>query len=414
MKKKFGLWFNIVTICLCVCAIAIGVYSATTANLNASGKLGFTAHNCKADITGTIYGHATGNSADGLPVAEADAETFGTVSLDGDTKSLSLGETRYFTDMASTDGSVAPIVITLAITNTSKFDIVASVTSATATSPVAIESPTEDVKITQNSTESLTFTLTLTSTANGVTPSSDNVNISLHLEKYVSPFYVADNKLFVNMGTDPDTGNPIRWYAIAKDNAGTFETLKSTQVTSVEAGTYVFISEYILDYSDSSPCIEFNSTATSSNNYGANYEGSIIQSFVNGNDANSLYTKYKLGNAKYADVYGNILPYRWGEEEISDYITSSKVTCPASERQTLWLLSNAEYILCFGDGDTSGVAKMLSTNLNNNWWLRSPNSYESMGGYCDVWYVKDTGGLGYEPVPGGRFGVRPAFQITIS
>ncbi|MBQ7885015.1 MAG: hypothetical protein IJ318_02855, partial [Clostridia bacterium] len=61
MKKKFGLWLNIVTICLCVCAIAIGVYSATTANLNASGKLGFTAHGCDVDVSGTIVGHATGN-----------------------------------------------------------------------------------------------------------------------------------------------------------------------------------------------------------------------------------------------------------------------------------------------------------------------------------------------------------------
>ncbi|MBQ7885194.1 MAG: hypothetical protein IJ318_03790, partial [Clostridia bacterium] len=309
---------------------------------------------------------------------------------------------------------VAPIVITLAITNTSKFDIVASVTSATATSPVAIESPTEDVKITQNSTESLTFTLTLTSTANGVTPSSDNVNISLHLEKYVSPFYVADNKLFVNMGTDPDTGNPIRWYAIAKDNAGTFETLKSTQVTSVEAGTYVFISEYILENSTGGDTIFFNSSRTAENNYGANYGGSTIQTYINGTGAGSMDARYNFSSS---EIWGTIELKDCGSETVTDSDAGSDVTIPATNDQTLWLLSYSEYNSWFGNDDSCGIGYLLNNASSAAyWWLRSAGKIYSIDDdMSDVWCVDRGGRMEcnhasvYE-----EYGVRPAFQITIN
>lgn len=67
-KRKFSLILNVVAICLSICAIAIGVYSIKSAKLGISGSVGFVAHNCNVDVTGYIYGHASGNVADGKPV----------------------------------------------------------------------------------------------------------------------------------------------------------------------------------------------------------------------------------------------------------------------------------------------------------------------------------------------------------
>ncbi|MBQ7884616.1 MAG: hypothetical protein IJ318_00765 [Clostridia bacterium] len=243
MKNKFGLWFNIVTICLCVCAIAIGVYSATTANLNASGKLGFTAHGCDVDVSGTIVGHAAGNTADGLPVTAP--ESLGaTVEVRSDTKTLDLGS-RYFTDMASTDGSAEDIVVTLTVTNKSKFDITAEITGTTVAenTAISITATPESQIIAQNESATVTITLTLTSTASNIAmPSADNVSIDMEFNKFVEeefPFYViseanTDEKfnyygyLATTMGHAVEecdrTTSDLEWIAFAVRGTGTEET----------------------------------------------------------------------------------------------------------------------------------------------------------------------------------------------
>ena len=86
MKSKFRFWLNIITICFCVCAVAVGVYSATTAQVTASGKIGFTAHGCKVEVGGNIYGHGVKDGADhqdGLPVPSNTPVPFATATLDG-------------------------------------------------------------------------------------------------------------------------------------------------------------------------------------------------------------------------------------------------------------------------------------------------------------------------------------------
>ena len=77
MKKKFSLWFNIVTIYLCMCAIVIGVYAVSTATLTLSGQIGFTAHGCKVNVTGYIYGHGMKNGLDSGSLANITAAFIG-------------------------------------------------------------------------------------------------------------------------------------------------------------------------------------------------------------------------------------------------------------------------------------------------------------------------------------------------
>ena len=136
MKHKFNLWLNIATICLCLCAIAVGVYSATASTVTASGKVAFTAHNCKVEITGYIFGHAQGNLDDGLPVAEEDAEPLtqnnNPITIEGGVSTsaqstLSIGDNRWFTDMSSENGKPANIVIGINTKNVSTYDIKAYV-----------------------------------------------------------------------------------------------------------------------------------------------------------------------------------------------------------------------------------------------------------------------------------------------
>ena len=126
MKKKFNFWLQIVTICLCICAIAVGVYSATTAQITAGGKIGFVAHGCKVSVNGYIYGHAMKNGVDdvdGLPVAKptTEAEKIKLSNTDlvveaGVTSTLDFGK-RYFSDMQSDDGKPNDIFIVIVVTN---------------------------------------------------------------------------------------------------------------------------------------------------------------------------------------------------------------------------------------------------------------------------------------------------------
>ena len=134
MKKKFGLWLNIVTICLCVCAIAIGVYAATTASVTVSGQIGFNAHNCKVNASGYVYGHAkddtlmsyyTGTGEDKVGV------NFGTKESPVLTKTIegaataNLGALK-FTDLADAT-NIPDIVIEFTFANQSAYQISAKV-----------------------------------------------------------------------------------------------------------------------------------------------------------------------------------------------------------------------------------------------------------------------------------------------
>ncbi|MBQ7885159.1 MAG: SGNH/GDSL hydrolase family protein [Clostridia bacterium] len=127
MKNKFRLWFNIVTICLCVCAIAIGVYSATTANLNASGKIGFTAHGCDVKIVGQVS-NAIKNSEEGSLFFNNNADYL------NDMENF-IGNDGWTIDSIIFDEESAmetpPIIITLDVYNYSFFPVFATLNLGT-------------------------------------------------------------------------------------------------------------------------------------------------------------------------------------------------------------------------------------------------------------------------------------------
>ncbi|MBQ7884941.1 MAG: hypothetical protein IJ318_02465, partial [Clostridia bacterium] len=260
-----------------------------------------------------------------------------------------------------------------------------------------------------------TITLSLTTTSSNITmPDINNLSVAMEFNKFVEealPLYVENNKLFVNMGTDPDTGNPIRWYAIAKDNA----TLKETEFTNISqatAGTYVFISEYILENSEGGDSIAFNYNMTAENNWGANYGGSTIQTYINGTGTGSMDARYNFSSS---DVWAKIEPKDCESETVQDYAIDSDVTIPATNDQTLWLLSYNEYNSWFGDGDSSGEGYLLnSTSSTGNWWLRSAYGVYSDVNLSGVKYVYGHGALDNSDAGSDSHGARPAFQITIA
>ncbi|MBQ7885004.1 MAG: hypothetical protein IJ318_02795, partial [Clostridia bacterium] len=191
--------------------------------LNASGKLGFTAHGCDVDVSGTIVGHATGNTADGLPVTTP--ESLGeVVEVRSDTQTLDLGS-RYFTDMASTDGSAEDIVVTLTVTNKSKFDITAEMigTTVAENTAISVTATPESQIIAQNESATVTITLTLTSTASNITmPDTNNLTIAMEFSKYVAPEILTwSDGLGWHIEMGSYNGTTLKWIPIAESADGT-------------------------------------------------------------------------------------------------------------------------------------------------------------------------------------------------
>lgn len=191
MKQKISIWANIVIICFCICAIVAGVYSATSASLTASGQIGFTAHGCDVDITGTIYGHATDDDAEnGVPVALEDAVDLNdgnTLEVRGDTQTLPIGD-RYFSDLESETGQPANIVITITVTNVSLYAVTATIDESVIVSPdtVSVSVDTTSATIAVDGTATFVITLTLTDTDGAyeeLTPTEDNFSLVIAFAK---------------------------------------------------------------------------------------------------------------------------------------------------------------------------------------------------------------------------------------
>ena len=218
MKKKFNLWLNLITICFCVAALAVGVYSATTASITASGKIGFTAHGCDVNVSGYIYGHATGDVADGAPVdaptsdsnkvklpagtaGDSDTSTPYVAEIRGTAGTLKIGN-RYFSDAESTDGKPEDIVIVITATNVSNFAIKASV--GTITTPSSAVTATVNVStsnaVQKNGEVTFTITLSMQKTGNSyseitmpATNAADNLSIPITFERAESVYTVTIN-----------------------------------------------------------------------------------------------------------------------------------------------------------------------------------------------------------------------------
>ena len=205
-KRKFNILLNIAVLCMCVCAIAIGVYSAKTASLNVNGTVGFTAHNCNADIViktngdsinasneRALDGTTVRTTAEVLQSAVKTGSDIGTyankVEIRGADLTLAL-KPFYFGDLTD-DGSVNNITLSFEITNQSDFSISANVSAVScdgvafynSDGTTAFSSDVAEVIDISTKGATSTLTLVLKYTATGDITLADNFTISINLQR---------------------------------------------------------------------------------------------------------------------------------------------------------------------------------------------------------------------------------------
>lgn len=448
MKKKFSLWLNVVTICLCVCAIAIGVYAATSATLTVSGQVGFRAHGVEITVNGTLSGYV---SLANIDKAETETKTLSEVQLNNDTKSMDIGEV-YFTDLV---GETVPnIVLTLNLTNTSKFKVRANVnTAALSNADVTATvdgSTTKSIVIDEdNGTATVTINFALNSAEDSIDALSLSSATLINFVKFTNyeqgELYVQNGRLYVEYGYYPTTeetisawdtnrdsevetemygenkGKAIRWVAI-KDTTGA--TTNFTTLTSVpSSGNFYFVSEYAFDSH------VFNTTYYAPVN-GKNpndYANSEIRAYL----AGDFVTKYQLTSLiNDTRLQARTLP----TEEITNfvktsgsyhadyaegYITDDKANAIAGCQDKLWLLNADDEVsavntvmgsyIGYYPSQTDQVYNANFKEYGAYWWLRSP----SAGLYYGARFVDDDGVVDNYYVD-TACALRPAFQINLA
>ncbi|MBE7074672.1 MAG: hypothetical protein E7376_01670 [Clostridiales bacterium] len=430
MKKNYKWLINIVAICLCICAMAIGIYAAKQASLTATGTIGFTAHGCKVKVSGTIDAYDEDFTTKLTGTEATIAETL----VDEEGEELPL-PAMYFSDLVE-EGNT--ITINLKITSDSDFPVLCNIPN-----PVAYDSNSTTTQITtiQGVTShqsfvlstkgeykdiTIKFTLTDIETASEISAIFD---ANLEFKKYTFDRSAlktgamsglpdttenAKTKLYVEMGED-ENGTALRWYAFAYSATGSEEVgangmvavdeFTATDSTSVPAGTYYFISEYVLKNIDSDS-IDFDSTGS------VNYNNSTVQNYVNG--TTGLYTKYNFSADKYSGVYGQITTRTLGGEQYiefgSNYETIANPTTQSTIDQSLWLLSTSEYRGLFSS--VQGKASSLGGS-NKSWWLRTT---QTAGIESRISVVTESGNLNFSGPKNSYLycGVRPAFKLVIA
>ncbi|MBE7075258.1 MAG: leucine-rich repeat domain-containing protein [Clostridiales bacterium] len=183
MKIRGKYIINIAVICLCICAMTIGIYAAKQASLTATGTIGFTAHQCQVEITGTKqgYGILEGNT---YTYQEQPATlTFGgedKVTIGG-TADADISKTKEIGDFQFTDmvlDYVPDIVLSFTIKNLSDFPITAAVIYNDLTGIAISTTSSEAVKITnKNDTATITLTYKLLDTNTSLTDMDLNIQI---------------------------------------------------------------------------------------------------------------------------------------------------------------------------------------------------------------------------------------------
>ncbi|MBQ7884547.1 MAG: hypothetical protein IJ318_00415, partial [Clostridia bacterium] len=312
MKKKFSLWLNIVTICLCVCAVAIGVYAATNASLTVGGKVAFKAHGCEGTVSGTIVGHA--NTADGQPATSAEPLNNGTAVAFGDANGLPLGD-RYFSDMASADGSVEPIVITLTVTNTSAYAIEATLTLPTNQTGVNFDTENAIMQLGEkdSATASQTMKITMTLAEDTADFALRAITFTLNFEKYTMVKGDTTNGHYIVMGSNVvnNVVTPVKWIPFAKSTNGTTWTHVDAKTAIDTTAQYYFISEKILDVGN----VTVRGTSTKYTvNAGVSYNNNYTYSYDNDS-----------GDEEYYDTtYTTLAPNNYLASNIRQFLKSTK------------------------------------------------------------------------------------------
>ena len=466
MKRRFGVWLNIVTICFCVCAIAIGVYSATTASITASGKIAFTAHNCKIEVTGYIYGHAEGNVHDGLPVTEEHAEYLTTnntpITIEG---TIDIGS-RYFSDMESSNGKPENIVFGIIVKNVSPYEITTSTSLEDVELPdqLNVTCSTEGGNLTKDQEITFEYTLEVLPTYDensnaifiGFPLLSFDIPINTYKKETKEPFYIIDDDsaydgyLATKMGhafSGNQTTEDLEWVAFAvqgdeKNNyiqpsfvaASAVESKKvsarnsceywyslqgsSISLNNYKGHTYWFVQRYVsggyyfgddMSSETAGGSVAFGNTIYSNSTAKAYLDNTYITTSITAIADSDLYAS--ITNRSVTETYTG-LDYGDGDAEPYDDIYTGSVTLTFSGK--LWLLSAletelmpADIRLAYGLGNKKGTY-IDSENNGAEWWLRSP------------WYYNDANheNVNYAGYYDADFvedslGIRPAFQIAL-
>lgn len=400
MKKKFGLWLNIVTICLCMCAIAIGVYAATNASLTVSGTIGFESHGVEMIIDGTLSGYVTSvNSAD---IQNNTSLTQVKLDKTKNKDAMDMGKV-YFTDLVG--DSITPITLKLEFTNKSPFKVRANISVPTTTTQNVNVTADKDTLVidANNGTGDITYTFTIdnanTSIDDLATQTEETLDLStitglkVDFVKYTKDsteheqgeLYVENGRLYVEYGYYPtedvtsetnenffildiqeerisgakmygdNLGKPIRWVAFKDLTEGS--TLNMTALESVpETGSFYFISEYAFDiYAFNSDQSEDSHPVNGKNPN--DYAASEIRTYLTDEtSSDGFIKKFKLDNLVKDTRLGEgrLLPSEtmssfieindsYHEDYADGYIVDGKAEAISGCQDKLWLLSCDEY-----------------------------------------------------------------------
>ena len=440
MKKKFRLWFNIVTICLCVCAIAIGVYAATSATLTVSGTIGFEAHGLSFTATAKAKCYVT--DPDDPSTYKADYQTF-----DNLTNNKITLDDMYFTDLVGE--TVPTIEIQISITNGSLFPVEAMLSLPETTllqTNITFDvgnglAQMGDTNDTDTKTQTITIKMTLNNAETTDLEELQGLNFTISLSKLAKIKGDSTNGYYMTMGSKVVTTNsiqqvqPVKWLPFAESSDGTTWTAFDNTNKPDNSKQYYFISEKVLDVGD----VAFGATIPNETlksgiryNYsnssgfdetyntlaGNNYLATDVREFLKGatktknNKQENLFDIYNISGY----VYNTIKPRTAsdlyekdskGNEFSTINQTYSMLTTGDNEADKLWLLSNAEVNYLSAEQKS---AITFNQDYGSYWWLRTPGQLNDNYGTA----VTKTASIVPIMPDTNEYGIRPAFQFDLS
>ena len=196
-KRKFSIFLNIAVLCLCLAAIAFGVYSAKNAQLNMSGTIGFTAHNCKVRVKGDITNAVIDENSNTTLRDSADATKGVLIGSDSSTGAWNIGAINF--DDLNVEGNkqVNDITFTFEVTNESDYWVDCEVNTEYMTGTrINIYSPNQGAPIAPNGTITLKVYLQLDKDENHQLSNISNLSLTgnmLNFYKSAAPAFLSNN-----------------------------------------------------------------------------------------------------------------------------------------------------------------------------------------------------------------------------
>lgn len=176
--------------------MVIGVYAAKQAQLNISGSIGFTAHDCEVVVSGEIKNAS--KTKDGQP----EDITLQEVHLGGDyssSGSIDIGSI-YFCDLTES-GEPLTITITLNVTNKSIFDVEAVLTNYV-TEKITITNDKTSMVLASNASDIFTINFSLNKDSNGNYYEINDENLSFGIDFHKDVSYSINKVSVINNTND--------------------------------------------------------------------------------------------------------------------------------------------------------------------------------------------------------------------